>query len=92
MTTKEIVDCMLRRMDALSDSMSTTEGMIDAHRYAALEGLNNMIEECAKKADWINARNELPGTAFYDQSTMGDAVAQVIRSLKAENPVYDLDR
>ena len=82
MTTKEIVDCMLGRMDALSDSMRTVGGAGDAHKYAALEALNDMIEECAKMAD---DQGECKQGCCY-------VIAQTIRDLKAENPVYDLDR
>ncbi len=79
--TIEIADCMLRRMDALSDSMRTIEGACNAHKYAALEALNNMIEECARIA--------IDGARYSQQ---GIIIAARIRSIKAENPVYDLDR
>ena len=89
MTTKEIVDCMLRRMDALSDSMRTVEGACDAHKHAALEGLNDMIEACAKVTEEYR---QIYGEGVTLQTYAYPEIAQAIRDLKAENPVYDLDR
>jgi len=84
MTTKEIADSMLHRIDALTDSMGTDEGCYDAAKYAALEGLNNMIEECAKMADGVYCTDK-------DSQRPMD-IAAAIRKFKADNPIYDLSR
>jgi len=83
MTAKETADHMLHRMDSLTDSMGTDEGYHDAMRFAALESLNNMIEECAKIAE-----NMTDGVHVVYCT----GIATVLRSLKADNSTYDLSR